>query len=54
MLTDYKNGIVLRDWVTNYEEGGGATKREGGGAREILYLPKCISHAEVGAHKVLG
>ena len=24
--------------VTNYGEGGGATKREGGGAREVLLL----------------
>ena len=24
--------------VTNYGEGGGATKREGGGAREVLPL----------------
>ena len=44
--------------VTNYGEGG-ATKREGGGAREVLPLRKgggrkSFSHAEGGAQKVLG
>ena len=44
--------------VTNYGEGG-ATKREGGGAREVLPLRKggggkSFSHSEGGAQKVLG
>ena len=45
--------------VTNYREGGGATKREGGGGH-VKFYPykkgggKCFSHAEGGAQKVLG
>ena len=47
--------------VTNYGEGGGATKREGG-AREVLPLRKggggeggkSVSHSEGGAQQVLG
>ena len=50
----------IKGLVTNYGEGGGATKREGGGAREVLPLRKgggggkSFSHAEGGAQKVLG
>ena len=40
-------GHSTKGLVTNYGEGGGATKREGGGAREVLPLRKG------GAQKVL-
>ena len=49
---------MLREWslITGR---GGATKREGGGAREVLPLrkgraEKRFSHSEGGAQKVLG
>ena len=48
---------MIRDW--SLITGRGATKREGGGAREVLPLRKggggkSFSHAEGGAQKVLG
>ena len=42
--------------VTDYGEGGGATKWEGGGASEVLHLQKKrgVSHPDKGAQQVLG
>ena len=42
------NQHITKGLVTNYGEGGGATKREGGGGHVNFYL------AEGGAQKVLG
>ena len=47
-LVEMHEFLISKGLVTNYEEGGGATKREwGGGAREVLPLRKG------GAQKVL-
>ena len=44
--------------VNNYGEGGGATKREGGGHVKFYHYEKgggkSFSHAEGGTEKVLG
>ena len=49
----------LRDWSLITGRGGGATKWQGGGAREVLPLrkgggKKSLRHSEGGAQKVLG
>ena len=54
-------GTRVRDWSLITGRGGGPTKQEGGGAREVLPLlkggggdGKGFSHAEGRAQKVLG
>ena len=50
----------MRDWSLNYGKGGGPTKQEVGGGGHVKFYTyekgsrKSFSHAEVGAHKVLG
>ena len=53
--------IYSKGLVTNYGEGGGATKREGGHVKFYPYEKgvgggggKCLSHSKGGAQKVLG
>ena len=55
IVMDTPKGLL----VTNYGEGGGVGYKTGRGAREVLPLRKggggkSFSHAEGGAHKVLG
>ena len=49
--------ILIKGLVTNYGEGGGLRKRRGGHVKFYSYENggrKSFSHAEGGAHKVLG
>ena len=52
--------VTAKGLVTNYREGGGATKREGGGGAREFYPyekgrgGKSFSHSEWGVQKVLG
>ena len=56
--TGSKLRLITKGLVTNYGEGQGATKREGGGHMKFYPYEKgeggSLSHAEGGSHKVLG